>query len=287
MQNYKPVISVIIPTYNGSKTIKMAIESVLNQSFQDFELIVVDDGSTDSTQEVVISFQKTDSRIRYIKLEKNSGGPAYPLNVGIKLSQSEFIAILEHDDRWLPKKLEQQLNLFQNNQSLAFVGCNIQIVYNDSGLREKFIFQKPLFFDKRRSYWLEKMIKRQFFFNLSALMFKKEILTNYLFDERLKIAVDQDICLRLIQQYEFDFVDEVLVEYHIHRQNLSRSKKNIDYLINDWRIMISKYKDIYRRYKKEYFFLLLYIMHLFFKKIVLYFITKLNRFYTRTRFIYA
>ncbi|NJN86713.1 MAG: glycosyltransferase family 2 protein [Leptolyngbyaceae cyanobacterium SL_7_1] len=96
------IVSVIIPTYNRADLLSRAIDSVLNQTLTNLELIIVDDGSTDNTAEVVNSFN--DSRIRYIPLGKNCGG-GYARNHGIHLATGEFIAFLDSDDVWLPEKL--------------------------------------------------------------------------------------------------------------------------------------------------------------------------------------
>jgi len=98
-----PRISVIIPSYNRANTIGRAIQSALSQSYQDFEIIVIDDGSTDHTEEVIRSFQ--DSRIRYIRHNRNRGGSA-ARNTGIHAARGEYIAFLDSDDEWLPQKLE-------------------------------------------------------------------------------------------------------------------------------------------------------------------------------------
>ncbi|MGB9592367.1 MAG: glycosyltransferase family 2 protein, partial [Candidatus Kryptoniota bacterium] len=106
-------MSVIIPTYNRADLLPRAIRSVLAQTFTDFELIVVDDGSIDNTREVVDKFTHLDARVKYI-WEPNSGRPAVPKNKGIENASGEYIAFLDHDDEWLPAKLEKQLILFNN-----------------------------------------------------------------------------------------------------------------------------------------------------------------------------
>jgi glycosyltransferase involved in cell wall biosynthesis len=117
-----PVISVIIPTYNRAHLVGRAIRSVLAQTFQDWELIVVDDGSSDNTEEVVCSFQ--DPRICYISHEVNRGGSA-ARNTGIKVARGEYVSFLDSDDEWLPEKLEKQLACFRNTQmeQLGMVVC--------------------------------------------------------------------------------------------------------------------------------------------------------------------
>lgn len=113
-----PRVSVIIPTYNRSAFVSEAIDSVLQQSFQDFELIVVDDGSTDGTNEVVARYQ-ADSRVRYIYQPNRGGGAAR--NTGIKGSAGRYIALLDSDDLWLSGKLELQVNALDANPDVAFV----------------------------------------------------------------------------------------------------------------------------------------------------------------------
>src|ERR1035437_7682203 len=127
-------ISIIIPTYNCEKFIERAIESVLNQTFQDFEIIVVDDLSKDNTVSVVKDLQKKDSRIKLIELDKNSGGPALPKNKGFEVSTGEFVAYLDQDDEWLPNKLSEQVNVFTNsqNKNLGLVSCGAFLI-NDAG----------------------------------------------------------------------------------------------------------------------------------------------------------
>src|SRR3989344_2456358 len=113
------MISIIIPTYNRAKLLRRAIESVLKQTFQDFELLVVDDGSTDNTNEVVMEYASKDKRVFYISQE-NSGGASRPKNTGIKTARGEYIAILDSDDEWMQNKLEVQLRHFEQsvNQKL-------------------------------------------------------------------------------------------------------------------------------------------------------------------------
>lgn len=116
-----PAVTVVIPTYNRAHFLKHTISSVLAQTFSDFELIIVDDGSTDNTADIVKQF--SDPRIRFIPLGKNCGGN-YARNQGIKSAHSELIAFLDSDDEWLPNKLELQINCLQNNNS-----HNANIIY--------------------------------------------------------------------------------------------------------------------------------------------------------------
>jgi len=112
----RPTVSVIISTYNRAYLIDRFIQSVLNQTYQDFELIVVDDGSTDNTEDIIRQFQEKDKRIKYIKHDKNKGGSA-ERNTGIKNSVGKYIAFQDSDDEWFPEKLEKQMEVFKNTSS--------------------------------------------------------------------------------------------------------------------------------------------------------------------------
>src|SRR5262245_35235747 len=113
-----PKVSVIIPTHNRAHFLRGAIFSVLNQTFQDFEIIIVDDASNDTTSQVVGSFD--DKRLRYVRHETNKGGSA-ARNTGILASKSEYIAFLDDDDEWLPEKLAKQMDVLIG--SPPEVGC--------------------------------------------------------------------------------------------------------------------------------------------------------------------
>jgi glycosyltransferase involved in cell wall biosynthesis len=116
-----PRVSVVIPTYNGEKFIRKAIESVLSQTMRDFELIIVDDASEDQTVEIVKTILKTDSRIKFIALEKNSGGPALPRTTACRVAQGEFLAFIDQDDLYYPNYLEKKLDFFTAHPELHYV----------------------------------------------------------------------------------------------------------------------------------------------------------------------
>jgi len=122
----KPLVSVIIPAYNRAKTLQRAIESVLAQSYQNFEIIIVDDASTDLTAETIKDFLTP--KTRYFK-HKNNKGPGAARNTGIKKSKGKFIAFLDSDDQWLPEKLEKQIEIFKKApKKIALVGTNHYVV---------------------------------------------------------------------------------------------------------------------------------------------------------------
>ncbi|MDO6746784.1 glycosyltransferase family 2 protein [Gilvimarinus sp. 1_MG-2023] len=122
-----PCVSIVMPAYNAELTIEQAIESVLQQSFCDWELIVIDDGSVDATASVVQSCSRLDARIHCITLQSNSGSPATPRNHGIGRARGEYIAFLDADDKWTPAKLERQLQFVQSH-SLEVCATAVDVV---------------------------------------------------------------------------------------------------------------------------------------------------------------
>jgi glycosyltransferase involved in cell wall biosynthesis len=227
----------------------------LNQTFQDFELIVVDDGSTDNTRKVVEEFQKGDPRIKYI-FQENSGGPAKPINTGIKNSKGEYITILEDDDEFLPQKLQKQVELFESSkrENLGFVGCDVLIVMEKEGKFE--VYHTPKY--KTKEAILKEILRGDFFYGFGRHLFKKEAIekVGYL-DENLKRKADHDLCLRMIKEYNFDFVPEILFKYYRHGENISGEALTFEnQIIKDWQYFLEKHQLLYKNYPKIYSFVL-------------------------------
>lgn len=115
MEYVKTLVSVIMPAHNSEETISEAVRSVIVQSYENWELLIIDDCSTDGTVQVIEEYLK-DSRIRLVKTDKSVGKPYYPRNFGIRESRGQYIAFLDSDDIWLPNKLESQIPLFKDER---------------------------------------------------------------------------------------------------------------------------------------------------------------------------
>ena len=115
-----PQVSIIMPCHNGEKFIRESIESVISQTFKDWELLVIDDNSTDTSVDLIDSFIKNDTRIKLLRNEKSTGFPATPRNLGIKQAQGRYIAFLDCDDVWLSNKLDNQIKLFDERTSVVY-----------------------------------------------------------------------------------------------------------------------------------------------------------------------
>lgn len=134
-----------MPAHNSSATISSAINSVLAQTYQNWELLVINDNSSDDTESIVKEYVKRDSRIKYFKTDKTFKRPFYPRNIGIENAKGRFIAFLDSDDLWLPTKLEHQLPLFEMK--------NVAVVYsyyakmNEDGMLQNRLIESPLIVD--------------------------------------------------------------------------------------------------------------------------------------------
>lgn len=200
-----PTVSVIIPTYNRAHLVGRAIQSVLEQTYQNFEIIVVDDASTDDMEEVVKGF--SDQRIHYFRHEQNKGGGA-ARNTGVKKARGDFIAFLDSDDEWFPSKIEKQLRIFyKGNAKLGAIGTGISIYSTRHESKIKIpsgsfgnIHKKLL----QGNSWPG---------STSTIMIKRECFKKVgLFDELLEAGQEYDLYIRIAKHYYFDVVRELLVK---------------------------------------------------------------------------
>jgi glycosyltransferase involved in cell wall biosynthesis len=229
-----PKTSVIIPTYNRAHFIKKAINTVLEQTYQDFEIIIIDDGSQDNTEKVVKSIK--DDRIRYIKREKN-GGEHAARNTGIENSKGEYIAFLDSDVTWSKDKLEKQFNILESSPAdVGIVFCGVQFVDYET--------QKVV------SEWIiRENVNEKVFDSIGAApdppsMFvrKSALLDVGLFDESIPFNVDTEMDIRLAKKYKFVLIDEFLVFSSVNHERLSTSP-DIDH-IKGLEIIYEKHKDV-------------------------------------------
>lgn len=135
-------ISIITPCCNAAKYLAQTIESVLAQTWQEWEMLIVDDCSTDGSADVIMEYANKDSRIKYFRTSHPSGSPAVPRNVGIENASGRYIAFLDSDDMWLPNKLEVQLRLFQENADAAIVYSYYEKV-PETGVRSGRVVTSP------------------------------------------------------------------------------------------------------------------------------------------------
>ncbi|MBQ0074366.1 MAG: glycosyltransferase family 2 protein [Prevotella sp.] len=144
----QPIVSIIMPLYNAEKFVEQAVRSVMSQTFQNWELIVVNDCSTDTSATIVDRLAKEDERIKLLHTDKPSGSPTLPRNIAIENAKGRYIAFLDSDDVWLPEKLEEQLPLFEDEETKV-VFSYYKKMENDGTLRSN-VIKSPKMIDYSR-----------------------------------------------------------------------------------------------------------------------------------------
>ena len=212
------MISVIIPVYNGEQTIRKTINSVLNQTFSDFELIVINDGSQDSTLEIVSSIP--DSRIKIFSYPNS--GQAISRNRGIERASGEFIAFLDADDLWKPNKLEAQLKALEANPQAAVAYSWTDFIDKDGqflGTGTRINYSGNVY---------EKLLVRNFLEHGSNPLIRRQALIEVGgFDGSLTPAEDWDLYLRLASRYQFILVPSAQVLYRVSANSSSAMPQSI------------------------------------------------------------
>jgi glycosyltransferase involved in cell wall biosynthesis len=235
-----PTISVIIPTYNRAHMIGRAVRSVLSQTFQDFELIVVDDGSHDGTEDVIRRFG--DARIRYLRHDVNKGAQA-ARNTGIDAVRGNYISFLDSDDEWRPDKLQRQMEIFNTNPhrlaNLGVVLTGSQHVQLETNERSR-----PITYECYGDLYPEVFL-RKVQGQMPALVRKDVLQQAGYYDESLPAAQDWDMLVRLAEICQFDVVREpVYVRYH-HGGDHVRTTENA---IKAYRMLFAKYATTFAAY---------------------------------------
>ncbi|EWH14543.1 glycosyltransferase [Cellulophaga geojensis KL-A] len=228
----KPLVSIIIPTYNRQLTIRRAIDSVLSQSYSNIEIIVVDDCSNDNTYLILENF-KSDDRVQYIRLDKNVGGGG-ARNLGIKASKGEYIAFQDSDDVWLEDKLEKQMNAFFENKELDVVFCKIKRISSNS------ISVFPSKDISRAKNLHIELLKANYIGTPSAIIKKSCLLSIGGFDESLPRLQDWDLFIRLSFSYNYFMINEVLCDAYLQDNSITKNTKALIKTINIFNI---KFKD--------------------------------------------
>lgn len=239
----KSLVSVVIPTYNRAKELNRAIKSVLKQTYKKWELIIVDDGSTDDTKKVVQNYMKKyKKKIKYLYQRNKGQGAAR--NYGIKRAKGEFIAFLDSDDEWLPEKLEKQIKLFSNP--------NIGLAYSASNLNKG-----PFY----RGKVLMQLINKNFITNSSVVIRRKVLKKSGYFGEEdwLRNIEDYDLWLRIALNFEFDYINKPLVKYYQTNKYTNKMHiVNYEKLIKMWKKYLKNKK--FERYKLQIIYNILLLL---------------------------
>ncbi len=256
LKESKPLISIVLPVYNGSKYLEGAIKSVINQTYDNWELILIDDGSKDDTEKIAKFYQKKDQRIFSMHFDKCSGGPAFPRNVGLKKSKGIYIAFLDADDYWDKNKLEEQLNFLDFNSK--------QIISSEA----RKVDEKGNYFGNFKNVSLFRNLKKYLntlnillIFNpvtLSSSLIKKSEYLKFREDKILQSIEDWALWIDLvIKGYEIKLIQKPLCSYRVHSESISHQNSG-----NQYKKGFYLYSFLFRERKIGFFkFFLLIIFH--------------------------
>lgn len=225
----EPFFSVIIPSFNRAQCLSRSLGSVAQQSFKDFEILFVDDGSTDQTQTQLANLQQGPLQaLKFRSFFQNQGGVSSARNLGIRKARGRWLAFLDSDDEWLPTKLEQQFQMIQQREDLKiFHGEEIWI---RNGVRVN-----PMKKHQKTGGWIYRNCLPLCCISPSTVVIHKDVFSQVgAFDESFEVCEDYELWLRITSQFEVGFTTENLtVKYGGHEDQLSRKYFAMDY----WRVL--------------------------------------------------
>jgi glycosyltransferase involved in cell wall biosynthesis len=209
-----PAVSVIIPTFNRADLLPKAVRSVLAQTYQDLEIVVIDDASADCTTAAV--HRLDDPRIRYVRHERNRGIAA-ARNTGVANATGRYVAFLDDDDEWLPRKLELQVGILADSpRSIGAVYSAFEQVDMATGRRVAVV--RPA----KSGHILNELCLKNWIGTASTVCLKRECLDEAgPFDEKVTFGEEYDMWIRIAHRYDFKYIDEILVRYGVHSVQLS------------------------------------------------------------------
>jgi glycosyltransferase involved in cell wall biosynthesis len=235
------LVSVLIPSYNHEKYLSETIESVLDQSFKDFELIILDDFSRDNSRAIIENYQRKDKRIKAYFHKKNMG-MASTINDLLSKASGKYVAYLDSDDLWDKLKLERQLAVLEKNDSLV-VYSEGEIIDGNGVPTGQTFTQTAWGSNKKKSGRIfEELLFENFIFQ-SSIIHKRNIEKNIQFDEKLKYINDYKFWVDLAKKHQFFFIKTPLAKYRVHGKNTLFADKK------DWH---KDYITLFQYFLQEY-----------------------------------
>lgn len=209
------LVSIVMPTYNAEKYLREAVDSIWQQTYENWELLVIDDDSTDSTLTIMDEYAKEDKRIRVLQGSKQ--GIAAALNYGISQARGEYIARMDADDIALPERIEKQISYMEKHKDIGVCGTNF-VIFDDSGLH----INKEM--PKDNAEIAPALIFSNIICHPSVIFRKATIECGYHYDEHV-VAEDYDLWLRMLPKVTFHTIQEPLMYYRANTDSLSHTKK--------------------------------------------------------------
>ena len=236
------MISIVIPLFNKSGSVSGTIRSVLEQTYQDFEIIIVDDGSTDNSYQVVSELSLSDPRLTLI--QKSNGGVCSARNAGIKAAKGEYIALLDADDVWDKDYLQEQMKMVDDFHECSMWGINYGETIDGAIIRDVPTGLPKGFRGIVEDYFRIPGRISDLFCSSSVLIRKSVFDHVGMFDERIKYAEDSDMWFRIIARFPVAFYDRYMVYYRFDAENRAQTKhRPLKYFLPFFVDKYSSYKD--------------------------------------------
>jgi len=244
-----PLVTVLIASYNSSDYISETIDSVLNQTYKNFELIVVDDGSTDNTIDILESFSKKDQRVKFYEIS-HSGRPAIPFNYGLRIAKGKYAAFLGSDDIWKKEKLNEQIKYLEKHLEDVLV-YSMSVTFGDVNIFSPLYEVLPLPFRAAKNK--QDLINIGNTLPASSVLARLDIIKKVNYhdeDPELKLE-DYHLWLKMTDCGTMGFIPKILVYYRIHKNQFSGNwderRNRIKYLAKKTGLPIPEYKEIRNR----------------------------------------
>ena len=216
MSPKNPLVSVLMAVYNGEKFLREAIDSILNQTYTNFEFLIVNDGSVDLTEEIILSY--SDSRIRYIKNETNLKLIA-SLNKGLDLANGKYIARMDADDISLPNRIEKQVDFMERNPEYILIGARVLSFGKNNNLSSPCLEHNDIFKTLHFSNCLYH----------SSVMINRDLMGGLKYDNQYLHVEDYELWTRLISMGKMKILDNILLKYRVHDDSICQSNHLFQY----------------------------------------------------------
>ena len=248
--------------FNAEAFIAEAIDSVRAQEYENWEMLIVDNCSTDKSRSIVSAYTEGDHRIKLITSESNSGSPARPRNIGIKDAQGKYIAFLDADDFWLKEKLTKQVNFLEQNNDVFLLYSRYLVWKNGEILNNKIA---PAIHKMKAGRIFRSLFLSDNFIPCLTVIFRNRYAENYLFDENPQSMEDFDLWLKISKNEIVSYIDEPLAVYRVHGKSTTA----------DIRVFLSKYLTLLRKWRNKvpfpmmcarYFLLFFQVSHFVLRK---------------------
>lgn len=226
------LLSIIMPVYNGASYLKIAIQSILTQTFSNFELIIIDDGSTDESLAITQSFN--DNRIKIIKNETNKG-LVFSLNKGLNLAQGKYIGRMDADDISMPSRLEKQFTFLEQNPTYCMVGCSADIIDNTGKITSAWQVKTTI-----ETINMELLFGSPFIH--PSILIRNDVLREFGYNTMFYPAEDYYLWFQILQKYKAANLPEKLLQYRLHNSNISTTFQAQQ---------AAKCQDIYQLYLRQ------------------------------------